>query len=58
MEGLSGWGEKGSGEGGLCGGEEVSQAFKDGHLVDQFVDVGNVGGGGQADAREERGGFR
>jgi len=59
---LDGGGEEGGGQGGLGGGEEVGQAFEDGHLVDEFVDVGNIGGGGQADAREElvaqRGGFR
>jgi len=53
VEGLGGGGEEGGGQGELGGGEEVGEAFEDGHLVDEFVDVGNVGGGGQADAREE-----
>lgn len=56
---MEGWGsEEGGGEGGLGGGEEVGEAFEDGHLVDELVDVGNIGRGGEADAGEERGGFR
>lgn len=45
--------EEGGGEGGFRGGEEFGELLEDGHLVDEFVDVGDVGGGGQADAGEE-----
>lgn len=45
--------EEGGGEGGFGGGEEVGETFEDGHLVDQFVDVGDVGGSGETDAGEE-----
>lgn len=37
-----GVGEEGGGEGRLGGGEEVGEALEDGHLVDEFVDVGDV----------------
>lgn len=35
-------GEEGGGERGFGGGEDVGEAFEDGHLVDEFVDVWNV----------------
>ena len=53
-EGLERWGsEERGGEGGFGGGEEVGEAFEDCHLVDEFVDVGDVRWGGEADTREE-----
>lgn len=47
-------GEEGGGEGGLGGDAVLRQAFEDGHLVDELVDVGDVGGLGQPDSGEER----
>lgn len=47
-------GEEGGGEVGLGGGEEVGEALEDGHLVDEFVDEGDVERCGEADAGEER----
>ncbi|PON32068.1 hypothetical protein PanWU01x14_364430 [Parasponia andersonii] len=46
--------KEGSEERGLGGGEEVGEALEDGHLVDQLVDLGDVGGLGQADPGEDR----
>lgn len=46
--------EDGRGERGFGGGEEVGEALEDGHLVDEFVDVGDVGFDGEADSDEER----
>lgn len=46
--------EESGGEGGFSGGEEVGEAFEDGHLVDEFVHVRDVGGSGEADAGEKR----
>ncbi|KAM1803724.1 hypothetical protein ACFX12_029679 [Malus domestica] len=46
-------GEEGGGEGGLGGDGEVSEALKDGHLVDELVDVRDVGGVGYTDSRGE-----
>lgn len=56
MEGRGG-GEEGGGEGGFGGLEEVGEFFEDGHLVDEFVDEGDVGGSGEADAGVEWGGL-
>lgn len=50
------WREEGGGEGVGGGLEEVVEALVDGHLVDEAVDVGDVGGGGEADAGVEGGG--
>lgn len=47
-------GEEGGGEGGLGGDALLLEAFEDGHLVDELVDVGDVGGLGQAGSGEER----
>lgn len=41
------------GERGLFGGELVFHAFVNGHVVDEFVDVGYVGGVAQSYAAEE-----
>lgn len=46
-------GEERGGEVGLGGGEEVSEALEDGHLVDEFVDEGDVERRGEADAGED-----
>lgn len=46
-EGLEGWGgEEGRGKRGLGGDALIGEAFEDGHLVDELVDVGDVGGVG------------
>lgn len=51
--GEGGWGvvvrEESVGEGGFSGAAEVREFFEDGHLVDEFVDMGNVEDGGEAD---------
>lgn len=46
--------EEGGGERVDGGFEEVGEALEDGHLVDELVDVGGIGGGSEADAGEER----
>lgn len=54
-EGMEGLGiEECGGERGFGGGEEVGEAFEDGHLMDELVDVRDVQGGGETDAGEER----
>ncbi|KAA8539294.1 hypothetical protein F0562_025986 [Nyssa sinensis] len=56
-EGLEGRGgvviEEGGREGGFSGREEVGEALEDGHLVDEFVDVWDVGLGGEAYSGED-----
>lgn len=46
MEGFVFRGEEGGGVGRLGGGEEMCEAFENGHLMHKLVDVGNVGRGG------------
>lgn len=53
LEGRGG-GEERGGEGGLRGGELVREVLEDGPLVDELVDVRDVGGSGEADAGEQR----
>lgn len=42
------------GERRFSGGEEMSEAFEDGHLVNELVNVRDIGGGGETDSGEER----
>ncbi|CAK9159717.1 unnamed protein product, partial [Ilex paraguariensis] len=42
----------GGGERGFDGGEEVGEAFEDGHLGDEFVGVGDVGWCRETDSGE------
>lgn len=50
--------EESGGERRFCRGEEVGEPLEDGHLVDEFVDMGNVGVGGEADSGEDLVGSR
>lgn len=49
-------GEEVGREGGVSGLEQVGEVLEHGHLVDEFVDVGDVRFRGQTDTREQRAG--
>ena len=36
----------------------MGEGLEDDHLMDELVDVGDVGEGGEVDASKEKGGFR
>lgn len=48
-------GEEIEGERRFSGGEEMSEALVDGHLVDELVNVRDIGSDGETDSGEQRG---